>query len=177
MEEWKSIPGYSRYEASTMGNIRTLNWKNTNMVKVMKPSLDGSGYLRTMLKRDKDGKIHTIKVHRIIGITFILNLDNKPEINHLNGIRSDNRLINLEWCSHSENIKDSFTKKRSNNQGENGPTHKLTNEQVIEIRKNYVGGNNNAHKRPTLQQIADKYNVCAGSIKQIIQKKTWTHLL
>ena len=99
METWKKIPGYSLYEASTEGRIKTFNWKNTGKIAIIKPALDNSGYLRTMLKRDIDGKIHTIKVHRLIAMTYIDNPKNYPEVNHLNSIRNDNRVINLEWRS------------------------------------------------------------------------------
>lgn len=178
METWKRIPGYSLYEASDLGRLKTFNWKNKGVEAIMKPAMDGSGYLRTMLKRDGDGKIATIKVHRIIGQTFIPNPENKPEINHKNGIRTDNRLMNLEWCNHSENIKDSFTQGRSSNKGAKNPAATLTDEQVIEIRKNYVYGRRSQHDPgQTKKQIAEQYGVKMSAIKQVILNKTWKHLL
>jgi hypothetical protein len=178
MENWKRIPGYSLYEASDLGKIKTFNWKNKKTEAIMKPSIDGSGYLRTMLKRDSDGEIHTIKVHRIIGITFIPNPNNKPQINHKNGIRTDNRVINLEWVNNSENIKDSFAKGRSSNLGSKNPCATLTEEQVMEIRKNYVYGRKTAKKGDiTKRQIAEKYGTSFNVIKLLIQKRSWKHLL
>ncbi len=179
MENWKRIPSYSLYEASDLGRIKTFNWKNKKTEAIMKPHIDGCGYLRTMLKRDSDGEIHTIKVHRIIGITFIPNPENKPQINHKNGIRSDNRAINLEWVTNSENIKDSFAKGRSSNLGSKNPAATVTEEQVIEIRKNYVYHRKNQYDRrgETLQQIANRYGTSRNIIKMIISGRTWKHLL
>jgi hypothetical protein len=178
METWKRIPGYSLYEASDLGRLKTFNWKNKGIEAIMKPALDGHGYLRTMLKRDGTGKFDTIKVHRIIGITFIPNPENKPQINHKNGIRSDDRAINLEWMTQSENIKDSFTQGRSSNKGEGNPAATLTNEQVIEIRKNYVYGRKNLRKGElSKKDIAEKYGTTFSIIKHITQGRTWKHLL
>jgi hypothetical protein len=176
-EIWKTIPGYSLYQASNMGRIKTFNWKNKGIEAVMRPAL-GEGYLKTVLKRDVDGKFHPIKVHRIIGLTFIPNINNKPQINHKNGIRSDNRVVNLEWVTHSENIKDSFDSGRSSNKGINNPAAQLTEEQVREIRKIYIPGNKGKSKTCiTRQNLADKYGVSLYIIKNIVNKRTWKHLL
>jgi hypothetical protein len=176
MEIWKTIPNYSLYEASTMGRLKTFNWKNHGKERIMKPALDGSGYLRTMLKND-DGKIETIKVHRIILQTFIGEpFVNKPECNHKNSIRSDNRLINLEWVSHSENLIHSFMVGMSSNEGQNNPAATLTDAQVIEIRKNYTYGKK-AKSGTTKKQIAEKYGTTFNVIKLLVQGRTWKHLL
>lgn len=163
--------------ASTDGEIKTFNWKGKGKEAIMKPALDNSGYLRTMLKGD-DGKYHTIKVHRIIATTFIPNPDNKPEVNHINSIRSDNRLINLEWVTHSENVKHSFTNKRQNNIGQNNPCATLTDADVLQIRSVYKYGRKSKHEGGyTKRQIAEAYNTTIPVIKRIIQGKTWKHLL
>ena len=52
----------------------------------------------------KDGKEHYLRLHRLIAKAFIPNLENKPQVNHINGIKLDNRLSNLEWCTARENI-------------------------------------------------------------------------
>jgi hypothetical protein len=69
--------------------------------KVLKPGLDTKGYKQVNLS--KNGKVYTCRVHRLVAKTFIPNTDNKPCINHINGIRTDNRIDNLEWCTKSEN--------------------------------------------------------------------------
>lgn len=174
-EIWKKIPNYSLYEASNMGYIKTFNWKNKKVEKIMKPALDGSGYLRTMLKGD-DGIFHTIKMHRIIAKTFIPNPENKPTINHKNCIKTDNRISNLEWVSISENVKHAYKQNCMTNKGECNPCATLTDKQVLEIRKNYEYGKN-CKKGKTKQQIAEEYGTTFNVIKQLIQGKTWKHLL
>jgi len=176
MENWRTIPGYTRYEISDMGRIKTFNWKNKGTEAIMKPALDGSGYLRTMLKRDIDDKIHTIKVHRLVLITFVGSPEKDQECNHINGIRSDNRLINLEWVSHSENLKHSFHIGFSSNIGEKNPAATVTEDIVIEIRKNYQYGKT-ARNGITKQEIAEKYGVSFEVIKNIVTGRTWKHLL
>lgn len=103
METWKKIEGYKDwYEASNTGLIRTHNWKGSGKTVVMKPAKDKKGYLRTVLKK-KDGKNHTVKVHRIIAQTFIQNPFNKPQVNHKDGVKTNNSVINLEWMTNKEN--------------------------------------------------------------------------
>ena len=179
MEIWKKIPNYPLYEASNMGFIKTFNWKNQGKERIMKPALDGSGYLRTMLKGE-DGRFHTIKVHRIIGQTFIPNPKNKPQINHLNCIKTDNRVINLEWATVSENQIHAFKEQRRNIKGENNPATKLTDKQVIEIREKYTynrKGGKGVSGVVTKLILAVEYNVNIWVIKQIVTGKSWKHLL
>jgi hypothetical protein len=107
MKEWKKIPNYSLYHASTDGEIKTFNWKNKGKEAIMKPAKDEKGYLRTMLK-DDSGRIKTIKVHRIIAFTFLDKDTGMDEVNHKNGIKDDNRIENLEWSNRSKNVKHAF---------------------------------------------------------------------
>jgi hypothetical protein len=74
--------------------------------KVLKPGLDTKGYKQVNLS--KDGKVYTCRVHRLIAQAYIPNTKNKPCINHINGIRTDNSLSNLEWCTKSENAKHAY---------------------------------------------------------------------
>lgn len=175
MEIWKPIPGYSLYEASNMGYIKTHNWKNKGVTRIMKPALDGSGYLRTMLLSDK-GKFDTIKVHRIIALTFIDNPENKPQINHMNCIKTDNRVENLEWVTVSENHKHAYKQNRRSMRGECNSCATLTDAQVIEIRAAYKYGKK-GKDGITKKEIAEKYNTSFNVIKQLVQGRTWKHLL
>jgi hypothetical protein len=91
-EIWRSIPDFVNYDASTYGNIR-----NATTLHILSPAVDDCGYLRVSL----NGK--TLTIHRLVGVTFIPNPDNKKEINHKNHIRHDNHVNNLEWCTRMEN--------------------------------------------------------------------------
>lgn len=110
-EIWKSVPGYEGYyEASTLGNVRTVTRESHNGVGtfirqsvILKPSMQNNGYYRVMLTKDKKNKY--VLVHRIVALTFIDNPLNKPIVNHKDEDKHNNRVDNLEW----------FTKKENNN--------------------------------------------------------------
>jgi hypothetical protein len=94
-EVWKDIPNYDgRYQTSNLGNIR-------NKLFVMKKNIGYRGY--EQIKLTKNGISHNHKVHRLVAQAFIPNLNNLPQINHINGIKTDNRVENLEWCTNSYN--------------------------------------------------------------------------
>ena len=98
MEVWKSIVGFERYEVSSMGNIR-------RGVKILKPCLDSYGYRQINLYKDKSR--YTRKVYRVLMEAFNPNVENKPQIDHINRNRSDDRLDNLRWVTSSENVRNS----------------------------------------------------------------------
>lgn len=98
-EKWKKIPGYKgKYIVSNMGNVRAVMFftKKGFVVRELKKQYS-FGYETVML--NQKSKL----LHRIIAEAFIPNPNNKPEINHKNGKRKDNRISNLEWCTRSEN--------------------------------------------------------------------------
>ena len=100
MEEvWMKIKGFPFYEVSNFGNIRSTRF---NKVKILKQQTDKDGYKQLNLYLNK--KMYKVKVHRIVASTFISNKDNKKLVNHINGIKSDNRVVNLEWTTDSENM-------------------------------------------------------------------------
>ena len=99
--DWFDIKGLEgRYIINKEGEIR-----NAKTYKKKTTRIDRRGYV--VLTIDEKTYLH----HRLIALTFILNLypDTKREINHINGVKSDNRIENLEWCSRSENMKHAFS--------------------------------------------------------------------
>jgi len=94
MEEWRPIVDYPEYEVSNAGNVRRNG-------RVLKPSSDSDGYL--IVSPCKNNIQTTKKVHRLIAIAFIPNPNNKPQIDHINRIKTDNRVENLRWATYSEN--------------------------------------------------------------------------
>jgi hypothetical protein len=101
------IENYTGYFASTCGYI--VSDKN-NEPKVLKGSDQGQGYLQVCISADGTNKLSKVRVHRLIAQTYydfdVLDYGGRPrtEVNHLNGIRSDNRVTNLEHCSSKENM-------------------------------------------------------------------------
>jgi hypothetical protein len=99
MEEiWKDIKGHKdKYQASSLGRIRLKAPNSYGIHFIVAQSHNGRGYLKCHLNR------LTFKTHRIIAETFIYNPNNKPQVNHINNDRMDNRVCNLEWVTIMEN--------------------------------------------------------------------------
>jgi len=105
MEEiWKEIVGYEgHYEVSNLGNVKSLKY---GKIRILSKRFNGDGYLCVMLYLNN--KTKHFKVHRLVGVAFVPNPEDKPQINHKDGIRSNNVSSNLEWMTNSENAKHGY---------------------------------------------------------------------
>jgi len=112
-EEWRAIPEWDNYMISNLGRVKSLEriqkvklnggeFFAKKKTKILSQGLTRS-YLTTCLTTNGIGKTHS--VHRLVAKSFIDNFKNKPDVNHINGIKSDNRFDNLEWVTESENSK------------------------------------------------------------------------
>lgn len=100
IEIWKPITGYLEYQVSNLARIKSKSGNPMSLIT------DQKGYYKVNLWQDSKRK--TFRVHRLMAIEFMPNPNNLPFINHINGIKTDNRLENLEWCTNSENNKHAF---------------------------------------------------------------------
>lgn len=187
-EIWKDVKGYEGiYRVSNLGKVKSLKRKvniqsgsqRTVNEKILKNQLYSNGY--NFVKLSKDHVSQPYSIHRLVGIAFIPNPQNKPCINHKNGIKTDNRVENLEWVTYSENHKHAFRnglkkitekEKRETSKrfrGSNHPSSKLNEKDIPIIRKMY----NNGFSQPV---IGKKFGVSQGSITRIITGKSWKHV-
>lgn len=153
-EIWRDIAGYDGfYQVSNFGRVKSF-WHKT--LRITKGTVDIRGYLRVGLYRN--GKSKYAYVHRLVALAFIDNPENKPQVNHINGDKSDNRVENLEWCTPSENHYHAVAWGLRKS-GENNSRAKLTNEQARYVRDNPDG--------LTQWELADKFGVSKAAISQI----------
>lgn len=175
MEKWKPIAGTNdAYFVSDAGRIMCTNWKGTGRREIMRPAMDSKGYLRTMLKYED--KYRTVKVHRIVAQAWIPNPDNKPQVDHQNFDRADNRAVNLKWATPFENTMHSHNAGRiqmpkfsDGIPGSRNGQAKLNERQVAEIRAKFKP------RIYTRQMLGAEYGVSPATIKDVILR-SWKHV-
>lgn len=174
MEEiWKDITGFEGlYQVSDLGRIKSLDRITKNYHsgdryekgKYLKPGNSHSGYKLIVLH--KNGISRTFRLHRIVAQHFIDNHNNKPQINHKDGIKSNNAISNLEWCTAKENISHAF--KNGLRSGYDRAI--LSDADVIYIKTHYV------RLKVTASYFARKFNVSESCIRHIISGKNWSRI-
>lgn len=143
--------------------------KMTTKGKFIKQRINNKGYLMISLSKNNRSKLKT--VHRLIAQTYIPNSLNLPQVNHKNGIKTDNRAENLEWCTNAENHSHGIKLGLLNQYGENNPSNKLTAKQVHKIRELYATG------KYSQQQIANTIKISRENVGLIVRRQRWTHIL
>jgi hypothetical protein len=173
-EIWKDIKGYEgKYQVSSIGRVKSLQRISTfNNSKGLKKEIiiktwNDEGYIRVKLSNNSVEK--TYRVHRLVANEFLENPFNKSQVNHKNGIKTDNSVENLEWVTNSENSIHAFENNlRKSPLGSNHGNSKLNEQKVLEIRK--IG------RSKSLKEIADIYCVDKSLISLILRNKAWKHV-
>ena len=102
-EIWKDIKGYEgRYVISSNGLVKSISNAKFKYPRILKERISDRGYNKAVLYNN--GKPKTYFIHRLVASAFIFNEHSKPFVNHIDGIKLNNNLNNLEWCTHKENI-------------------------------------------------------------------------
>lgn len=132
IEEWKPIEGYEGlYEVSNMGRVKSLGNDKSRKDKILFQYENKSGYLYVTLC--KDNKLRSFRVHRLVATAFIPNPNNLPTVNHINEIKNDNRLDNLEWMNMKQQINHGTCIQRRAEKERNG----VRSKQVYQYDKNH----------------------------------------
>jgi hypothetical protein len=165
-ETWKPVVGYEGlYEISDCGNIRTL-YKNPP--RLLKPGTGTSGYRYVQLT--KDGTYLPKQIHRLVVEAFLGEIPD--EVNHKNGIKTDNRLENLEKATRSENILHRVRVlgiRPIINRGEDSGNAKFTETQIRTIRRMYKNGY-------SYSQVAAQFGCTKSAICHIVKRRSWSHI-
>lgn len=156
----QSINHFNDYKVNQKGEV--FSFKRGSKYK-LKARCNNEGYYYVVLY---GFTILQKSIHRLVAETFILNPYNLPIVNHIDGDTSNNHIDNLEWTTVKGNIHNAM-ERGVFQRGERNGYSKLTEKEVIEMRKRYLKNN------ITQAQLAKEYNVSAGHINNIIHKRVW----
>lgn len=175
--EWRPVKDFEGYyEVSNTGLVRSVDREIkhsrgsgtfTKKGKVLKPASDKNGYLLISLSRNS--KQIKVRIHRLVAQAFIENVNNLPLVNHKDGVKSNNSIINLEWCDHSQNAIHAKDLGLTKIIGEENPSSKLSKQDVLNIRHMYFMGYKSRH----LQYL---YDISSATVWDICNFRTWRHI-
>lgn len=155
----KEVNGYKNYFVDEQGNVYG---KDGNVLK----KVNRAGYHGVSLCK-KGCKTKNVFVHRLIAEAFLPNPENKKQVNHKNGIKTDNRVDNLEWVNPSENQIHRIYVLKKGLDGENNPRSKLKKNDVLDI----LEMNN---KKIPRSDIAKQKNISQATICDILSGRSWS---
>jgi uncharacterized protein YerC len=160
------VKGYEGlYFVNDSGDFFSYPKKTRKGIRKMKPLENKkTGYLYIDLC--KNGKVKKFTAHRLIAISFLPNEENKQEVNHINGIKTDNKVGNLEWVTKSENQLHSIKNGLRTTKGEKNSQSKLNENDVLKIFKD----------KRTYKEISLDFKISVPTICDIKRGYSWTHI-
>lgn len=162
-EIWKPIKGFEgKYLVSDLGRIKSLPNRTRKTELILKPQNQTYSFIDLC----KDGKVKKMTIHRIVAMNFLDNPEDKPQVNHINGDKLDNRVVNLEWSTRSENVKHSYTTGLNSSVGSKNSQCKLTEKEAIEIY----------NSKARTKDLSIQYNITQSTICDIRKGRSWTHV-
>jgi hypothetical protein len=178
METWKEIEGFTSrygkpYWVSDQGNFR--NPYGRMLCFHSHPK----GYQTVQIPK-KDSSSYRAQTHRLVALAFVPNPNNYPQVNHMNGIKTDNRAVNLEWCTNSQNMAHAIANglrpdyKAIYSAKEKKGRHKVSNQTIIEIRAATINKNGRGGLRR--RDLAKKYNVPESFVKDVRNGRVYTYI-
>lgn len=170
-EIWKNIRGYSGvYQVSNLGRVRrNKKLKYGIPIRILKPIADHTNHCKVSLYKNK--KMYIRYIHRLVMQEFIGPPTKRQySVNHIDCNPKNNKLVNLEYCSHQENTNHAIKNNLIKMKGKNHPRTHLKDKDIIEIRKYYK------NKIMNQKKLAKKYSVCQSTINHIISRLNWSHI-
>lgn len=176
-EIWKDIPNYEGYyQVSNLGRVRSLDRVIIN--KGFPARLKGMVLKQKYNKKDQylfvdpciNAKNKTLKIHRAVALAFLENPLNKPQVNHINGIKTDNRVENLEWATSAENMRHAVETGLMKRKGEKHPLSKLNNDLVLKIR-------GMAEQGMSYKNISIELGIPNNdNVRLVAKRQSWKHI-
>lgn len=173
--EWRACIGFPDYEVSECGDVRRITGSRTRQKGCrLRGFIDSDGYLRYALL-DENGEKQAVIAHRLVAEAFIGPAPSPlHEVAHNNGSRISNHFGNLRWATRKENDLDTIVH-GTNRVGEKNGNAKLTEQDVLDIRRVYREIKN--HERTgKISDLARSYGVHHATLVQIATGKSWAHL-
>ncbi len=162
MKQFRDTPYYVTENGEVYSNFN-------GQLKKRKPVIDKYGYYKLTMYHNR--KKFDMKVHRLVAICFIPNPNDLPMVEHLDDNKLNNHVSNLEWVTDREN-KNRAIKSGLFPRGENNHKSKLTEQDIIWIKKHYV----KRHPNYNSEKLSQKFNVSRQTICRIVNNQLWKHL-
>jgi hypothetical protein len=163
-EIWKNVNGYNGlYQVSNLGRVKSL--LKYGEEKILSSGLSSSGYYSVVLYKNKKRRTHNI--HRLVIEAFISNPENKKAVNHKDGIKKNNHLSNLEWCTFSENTRHALNNNLNSWSGY--PVFQIKNGFIVKVFKS-------AYQAEKITGINNSnINACCKNKRKTAGKYEWQY--